>query len=205
MPLRALLVDVDGVVVVHPDPLGWSGSLEADLGVSPARLSSEFFRPYWDDVICGRAGLYERLSPVLAAIAPHLTSRELTDYWFRRDSQLDDRLLAELATIRATGVSLHLVTVQEHERARHLWEDVGLSQFFDAMHYSAELGVAKPDPAFFAAVEARVGLPPSDLFFIDDKEENVEGARARRWPAAVWTGDRTLSAVLDDGRVDWRA
>jgi len=198
------MVDVDGVVVVHPDPLGWSGTLEVDLGLAPDRLSFEFFRPHWDDIIHGRAGLHERLGPVLATIAPHLTSRQLTDYWFRLDCQLDDRLLAELATIRATGVSLQLVTVQEHERARHLWDVVGLSQQFDAMHYSADLGFAKPEPAFFAAIEARVGFPPAELFFIDDKVENVEAARTRGWPSAVWTGDRTVSDLMDEAGVDWR-
>jgi len=204
MSLRALMVDVDGVVVVHPDPLGWSGTIEADLGLAPDRLSSEFFRLHWDDIIHGRAGLHERLGPVLATLAPHLTSRQLTNYWFRLDCQLDDRLLPELAAVRATGVSLQLATVQEHERARHLWETVGLSRHFDAMHYSADLGFAKPESAFFAAIEARSGVSPAELFFIDDKVENVEAARERGWPSAVWTGGRTLFEVMDDAGVDWR-
>jgi putative hydrolase of the HAD superfamily len=195
------MVDVDGVVVVHPDSLGWSSTLEADLGLAPARLASEFFRPHWDDIVHGRAGLHERLGPVLANIAPHVTSRQLTDYWFRLDSRLDDHLLSELATVRATGVGIHLATVQEHERARHLWETVGLRRHFDAMHFSADLGVVKPEPAFFAAIEARTGFSPEELFFIDDKLENVEAARARGWPSAVWNARSTLSRAMKDAGV----
>ena len=201
MPMKALMVDVDGVVVVHPDPLGWSGTLEADLGVSPARLQSEFFRPYWNDIIFGRAGLHERLGPVLAVIAAEVTSHQLTDYWFRNDSQLDHRLLGDLARVRAEGVALHLATVQEHQRARYLWNTVGLSERFDAMHYSADLGWAKPSPEFFAAIEARTSLAPLELFFIDDKAENVEAARRRGWPAAVWIGHQGLSALMEQAGV----
>ncbi len=163
MLLKALIVDVDGVVVVHSDPLGWSGTLEADLGVSPARLQSEFFRPHWNDIILGRAGLHERLGPVLAVIAPDVTSHQLTEYWFRNDSQLDHQLLGDLAEVRTEGVALHLATVQEHQRACYLWNVVGLSRRFDAIHYSADLGWAKPSPEFFAAIEARTGLAPPEL------------------------------------------
>lgn len=201
MPLKALIVDVDGVVVVHPDPLGWSGTLEADLGVSPARLQSEFFGPHWNDIILGRAGLHERLGPVLSVIAPQVTSPQLAEYWFHHDSHLDTHLLDDLAEVRMKGVVLHLATVQEHQRARHLWNTAGLSERFDAMHYSADIGWAKPSPEFFAAIEARTGLTPPELFFIDDKVENVEAARRRGWPAAVWTGRQRLSALMEQAGV----
>jgi len=36
------------------------------------------------------------------------------------------------------------------------------------------------------------------MFLIDDKSENVEAARRRGWPAAVWTGKRRLWDVLRD-------
>jgi putative hydrolase of the HAD superfamily len=201
MPLKALIVDVDGVVVAHPDPLGWSRTLEANLGVSPARLQSEFFRPHWDDIILGRADLHERLGPVLGNIAPHVTSRQLTEYWFQHDSHLDRQLLDDLAEVRVKGVALHLATVQEHQRAHYLWNTVGLSERFDAMHYSADLGWAKPSPEFFAAIEARTGLAPPELFFIDDKPENVEAARKRGWAAAVWTGHQRLSVLMEFARI----
>ena len=42
---------------------------------------------------------------------------------------------------------------------------------------SAEFGMAKPDPACFLACCERFGAEPSTTFFVDDRPENVEGAR----------------------------
>lgn len=194
-PLKALMVDVDGVVIIPPAD-GWAATLEADLGLSPVLLQQAFFAPHWTDVVLGRADLHERLAPVLAAHAPHLSCDELTAYWFAKDAQTDDQLLADLAQLRARGVALHLATVQEHRRARHLWEALGFRERFDAIHYAADLGVKKPDPAFFAAVAARTGFAPAEMLLLDDKLANVEAARAAGWRGALWDGTARLEAVL---------
>lgn len=49
------MIDVDGVVIVHPDPQGWSAHIERDLGLPKALLQSAFFEPHWQDIILGRA------------------------------------------------------------------------------------------------------------------------------------------------------
>lgn len=196
MRFKALMVDVDGVVIVHPDAQGWSAHLERDLGLSRALLQSAFFEPHWPEIILGRAGLRERLAPVLAEIAPGLRVDRLIRYWFENDSHLDNGLLAQLASIRAGGVKLHLATVQEHERARYIWNELALKQHFDGMHYAAELGWAKPTPQFFRAVAVRSGFAPSAIFFIDDKQANVEAALACGWSAALWDRTRPLAALM---------
>ena len=189
------MVDVDGVVVVAA-PGGWAATLEADLGLPLQVLQDELFAQQWEDVILGRAGLNERLAPILAEHAPHLSCEALTAYWFAKDAGLDHALLADLAALRAQGVQLHLATVQEHLRADYLWTTLGLRERFDAMHYAADLGAKKPDPAFFAAIEARTGFAPADLALLDDKLENVEAARAAGWRGLHWTGAQRLAEVL---------
>lgn len=197
--MKALMVDVDGVVVVHPDPGGWSANLERDLGLKIEDLQDKFFGPNFEDIVRGRVPMRERLAPVLAQIAPHLSCDQLCAYWFEQDSHLDHELLAQLAEFRAQGIALHLATVQEHERAAYLWNVAGLKHHFDAMHYAADLGHAKPAPEFYAQIEARTGFTPADLFFIDDKAANVEAAQARGWRAALWTGRDRLADLVTAG------
>ena len=194
--MKALMVDVDGVIVVHPDPAGWSTNLKRDLGLAIELLQEKFFAPNFHDIVHGRAALRERLAPVLADIAPHLTCDQLCAYWFENDSHLDHDLLDQLAAFRAQGYALHLATVQEHERAAYLWNDMGLKDRFDAIHYAADLGHAKPADGFYAAIEARTGFAPADLFFIDDEAANVLAAQARGWKAAVWTGQDRLADLI---------
>jgi putative hydrolase of the HAD superfamily len=196
MPIKALMVDVDGVLLVHPDPAGWSANLERDLGLSAQALQDEFFTRHFGDIIHGHAPLRERLEPVLARIAPHVSVEALVAYWFEQDFHPDDRLLADLAQVRAGGVAVHLATVQEHERAAYLWRAMRWSERFDAIHYAADLGWAKPAPEFFQAIEARTGLAPADIAFIDDKPANVDAARACGWRAEVWTGRQSLHELI---------
>jgi putative hydrolase of the HAD superfamily len=197
MPIRALMVDVDGVVVVSHGPGGWSTHLERDLKLSPARLQEAFFAPHFGDIVHGRAALRDRLEPVLAEIAPHLPAETLIAYWFEQDAHLDHGLLAQIDALRAAGLQAHLATVQEHERADYLWTRLSLKDHFDAIHYAADLGWAKPAAEFFQACEARSGFAPDEIFFIDDKVANVDAAQALGWHAAVWTGDRTVAALMN--------
>jgi putative hydrolase of the HAD superfamily len=194
-PLRALMVDVDGVVIT-PRPGGWAATLERDLGLSSEILQAEFFRPHWDDVALGRADLHDRLAPVLARHAPHLTSHWLVAYWFEKDAQIDTGLLDELTELRRTGVELHLATIQEAERAAWLWNTLGFRHRFDALHYSGDIGAKKTDAAFYAAVEARTGLSGAEVALIDDTPDNVDAARAAGWRAVLWDGTLTLTQAL---------
>jgi putative hydrolase of the HAD superfamily len=195
MTVRTLMIDVDGVVIRHPEGLRWDHTIEADLGVDPARLQSAFFAVHWPDVIAGRAGLHERLALALPDFAPHLTPDALTAYWFSKDAHLDQGFLDQLAALDGR-YALHLATVQEHLRAAHIWNDLALKDHFAAIHYAADYGCGKPDPAFFEAVAQRTGHAPHELLLIDDSPRNVEAARASGWRAGLWDGTRTVAEVI---------
>jgi putative hydrolase of the HAD superfamily len=196
MQRKAIMVDVDGVLITHPNAGGWSANLENDLGIPLASLREGFFRRHWADVVHGRAALRERLAMALAEIAPSVSPAALIEYWFNNDAHINERLLAELQHLRKAGFELHLATVQEHERAAYLWNHLALKDSFDGMHYAASLGYSKPDHAFYRAVEVAVHIPPAAIFFIDDKIENVVAARKCGWTAALWTGDSTVRELI---------
>ena len=196
--MKILMVDVDGVLIRSP-PGGWSRDLQADLGLPQHVLETEFFDIHWAEIAVGRASLPARLGPVLERCAPHLTARDLMDYWFRRDAEVDSTFLGQLEPLRASGVALHLATNQEHERAAFLWKTLGLQDHFAAMHYSADVGWAKPDPGFFTTVVARTGYAPADLTLVDDRPENVAAARQAGWGGLYWDGTGTLADLLAKG------
>jgi putative hydrolase of the HAD superfamily len=133
---------------------------------------------------------------VLRNIAPSVSCDKLIRYWFENDAHMDEALVRELASIRQGGTEVHLATVQEHERARYLWNDLRLRDRFDGLHYAAQLGCSKPAAAFYRGIEKRTGFAPSELFLIDDRRANVEGAIACGWSAALWTGQQTLRSLL---------
>jgi 2-haloacid dehalogenase len=71
-------------------------------------------------------------------------------------------------------------------------------QQFDRAYISGRMGLIKPDPAIYAAVEADCGLPPASLLFTDDREDNIAAAAARGWQGHHFTGAAGLARHLVD-------
>jgi 2-haloacid dehalogenase len=72
---------------------------------------------------------------------------------------------------------------------------------FDRAYVSGHMGIIKPDPAIYAAVEADCRFAPGALLFTDDKPENVEAAALRGWQVHLFDGpqgfaDRLVAAGL---------
>ncbi|MBZ5739713.1 HAD family hydrolase [Nocardioides mangrovi] len=107
-----------------------------------------------------------------------------------RSIVVDPTSLALVDRLRAAGYGVHLGTNQEHHRARYMRETLGLDESrFDVAVYSCEIGLAKPDPAYFEKAVAMIGADPATVLFVDDKQPNVDGARsvglaAERWELA---------------------
>jgi putative hydrolase of the HAD superfamily len=85
---------------------------------------------------------------------------------------------ATLRELRRRGLRLVVVSnwdVSLHERLAEL----GLAPLLDGAVASAELGVAKPDPAIFAHALALAGCAPEHAWHAGDSPEaDVAGARA---------------------------
>ncbi|HEX8671060.1 MAG TPA: HAD-IA family hydrolase [Longimicrobium sp.] len=197
MGIKALMVDVDGVLVDGrpEDGRHWQTALEEDLGFTSEMLHEAFFAPYWGEIVIGRAGLMEHLTTALHRIAPQVRPAQFVSYWFEKDSRLATALLPELSLVRSAGIRVYLATNQEHLRAAYLIEQLGLAEHVDGILYSAQLGAKKPDREFFAKVQAAVGLHGDEMLLIDDDSRNVEAALRAGWQALHWTRETSPSIV----------
>lgn len=61
---------------------------------------------------------------------------------------------------------------------------------------SGSLGVAKPDPEAFLLCLQRLGFSPASTLFVDDKADNVEGARKAGLDAFVYRDDNHFQQQL---------
>lgn len=80
------------------------------------------------------------------------------------------------------------------------WEDAvrgwQLMELFDFRFLSFQLGLVKPDPDVYEHVAQAVGLPPSQILFLDDNLVNVEAARAAGYEAVQVRGVLEARASL---------
>jgi putative hydrolase of the HAD superfamily len=68
--------------------------------------------------------------------------------------------------------------------------DLGIHHLFDDIVCSAEVGMAKPEPAIFVLAAARLGLETRECVFVDDLDTNVEAARQVGMQAVLYRVDK---------------
>lgn len=65
------------------------------------------------------------------------------------------------------------------------------------LHTSSFYGARKPDPQVFANMLAHYGVPAEQVFFADDLQVNVDGARSLGIDAHRFTDPASLNAAID--------
>lgn len=196
LPGRVVLFDYGEVVSLGPDPERFA-EIEALAGADPQRL----WAAYWDlrlDLDAGRltTGAYWRAvgdrcgvrlrAPVVAA----LWSADLRA-WLR----LDPAVVAVLDRLRAGGTRLALLSNAGADYGSALRHSP-LGEYFTDVLVSGELGLVKPDPAVFEHALAVLGTAPGDVLFVDNRADNVEGARAVGLEGHHYEGVPGLEAAL---------
>lgn len=71
-----------------------------------------------------------------------------------------------------------------------------ISDAFDHIFISAEMGLAKPDPRIYQAVVGELEKDPAEMVFVDDFIENVAAARAQGWNAIHFRSREAALAEL---------
>ena len=82
-----------------------------------------------------------------------------------------------LTQARAAGKRVVLVTNAHHKSLNLKMDRTGLSVHFDAMHTSHAYGLAKEDPAFWAALGAAEPFDPGRTLLVDDSLPVLRSAR----------------------------
>ena len=93
-----------------------------------------------------------------------------------------------LRSLRAQGYRLALLsnTNPIHiDEVRRRLGPFGYGEFarcFERIFYSYEMGLRKPDPTIYAAVDRELGITsPAEVLFIDDNAANIASAAAYGW------------------------
>jgi FMN phosphatase YigB (HAD superfamily) len=109
--------------------------------------------------------------------------------------------------LRRTGELVQSIQAGDHgnkleSSGPNLSASIALSRFalltdcFEVFALSFQLKSCKPAPEIYRAAAELAGVSPRDVFYVDDREENVEGARAAGFDAVRYTGTSELAREL---------
>lgn len=198
-PIRAVVLDFGGVI--HDMRWDVCRELEATHGLPRNALFETLYRtPTWEALQRGRGereAWLEEARRLLEARAGRPLPR-LHDAW--RASQ---RPIAEtIALVKALRPPYRVSILSNADASlrERLRDGLGIHDLFDDVVCSAEVGIAKPEPAIYRLAAERLGLPPGSCVFVDDYEANVAAARAVGMQAILFRIDRgdDLVALLGE-------
>jgi putative hydrolase of the HAD superfamily len=146
----------------------WRKRRDYDRGIKPAE--------YWRDfaVTIGR--------DFDAAMVQEMIRREIA-FWSRHDA----RVLAWIQDLRRAGIRTSILSNLPAPLGENLRTTDGFLEHFDQITFSYELSVIKPEPEIYHYAVRGLGVAPEEALFLDDRLENVEGARAIGLRAELFT------------------
>lgn len=174
--IRALLIDLDGVLRIWPDDHG--AHIERDHGlplgtIAAAAFAPELLEPALTGVVSDEAWRGQVARKLAEQHGPRTAGA--VEAWSAFRGIVDQTVVNLIGDVRDL-MPVVLLTNQT-SRLRSDLDMLGLADAFDAIANSADIGVAKPAHEAFEAASrlARVGL--TECAFIDDGVGNVDMAR----------------------------
>jgi FMN phosphatase YigB (HAD superfamily) len=197
--IRAVVWDFGGVLVRTEDPSP-RRAVERRLGLHPGGLEALVFRSeVGRETALGERTEAELWSWVMGQVGLPPDERPTIEAAFFAGDRLDAQLVAYIRRLRPRYLTGLLSNAFLSLRSA-LKDPFPIGDAFDAIVISAEVGVLKPDPAIYIRILETLGVEPNHAVFIDDFEENCEGARrlgmhALRFESTVQTID-ALDSLL---------
>jgi glucose-1-phosphatase len=119
-------------------------------------------------------------------------------YQFWSADGLNHEQLADIRSLRGK-YKIGLLSNAFDDLRAMLVERWQIADLFDDLVISAEVGLVKPDARIYQLAVERLGVAPETTVFLDDVEQNIDGARAAGLQA-IWYRD-PAEARLELGRL----
>jgi len=199
MDVKAVVFDIGNVLIE------WQPERFYDREIGPAArkaLFADVDLHGMNDVVDAGGNWRQTVYDWAARYPAHTTAIRLWhDRWIELAAPVIPHSVHLLRQLRARGVPVFALTnfgIESFAYAKSIYRFL---EEFDRAYVSGHLGLIKPDPAIYAAVEQDCGLDPAGLLFADDRADNIAAARARGWQGHLFTGpqgwaDRLVAAGL---------
>jgi putative hydrolase of the HAD superfamily len=140
-------------------------------------------------------GFWQKLARDAGLNLPGPTIEELNLWDARMWTTVDPAMLAWHEKLKQNGVLTAILSNMGDSVLENVEREFAWLSSFDALVWSYQLGVAKPEPAIYEHTLKQLGTAAGEALFIDDKLVNVEAARELGMQALVYT---TMAALRHD-------
>jgi putative hydrolase of the HAD superfamily len=195
--IRAVLFDYGLVLSGPPDPTALV-RLEALLGADSARFDDAYWksRDAYDRGHLNGASYWKRVAddlqqPLGSETLSQLVEADTALWTVPNQPMIDWAMTLQRAGLRIGILSNLGDTMEAGIRRRFGWIEI-----FDHHTFSHRLGIAKPDLAIYRHAAEGLAVPPDQILFVDDREPNIEAARAAGMAAIRYSSHAQFVAEL---------
>jgi putative hydrolase of the HAD superfamily len=93
-------------------------------------------------------------------------------------SHINDAMILWVQQLHAAGFKTAILSNMPTDMATHVRNNFAWMSHFDQHIFSGEVRSVKPEPAIYQRCMDALGVQPSEALFIDDRDVNLEQARA---------------------------
>lgn len=202
-PVRAVLFDYGLVLTGPPHPPAWE-RMKAILHAPEGPFHTAYWRSRHDYDRGHLSGeqYWQTVAEDLGQTPDPNGLRALidadTELWTQPNQPMIDWAAALQAAKVRTGILSNLGDAMEAGVLRRCpW--LGC---FDHLTFSHRLRTAKPDPIIYQHAAEGLGVPPSEVLFIDDREDNIEAARAAGMQAIRYTDHIAFAQAMRQAHLE---
>ena len=145
----------------------------------------------------GKISLDVYLETVVFNVSRDFSVQAFKEFMFAQSSALPGMLDWIRDWKRKTGMRIISINNEGKELNHYRINTFGLYEFFDAFLSSCDVGMCKPNPAFFDLAIAVAHAPASNCLYIDDTLVHVEVARKKGINAFWHRSYEETSAMLE--------
>ena len=107
-------------------------------------------------------------------------------------------MLEWVLRLQAAGFKTAVLSNMGEDLLAHMRQNFRWLDSFDHRTWSCELDLVKPEEAIYTHTLQALGVQPQEALFLDDKGENIEGARLVGIHALLFTNPETLAEDLEN-------
>jgi putative hydrolase of the HAD superfamily len=197
--INAVLFDFGMVLTTPPDPASWE-RLKAVFSADEA----SFHKAYWkhrDDYDRGTLKSHsywlEVANDLHKPLGPEAL-RELIAADIALWTQPNQVMIDWAANLQRAGIKTGILSNMPDAMEVGIRDTFAWIENFDHHTWSHRLLLAKPEAAIYRHAAEGLALPPAEILFIDDREENIEAAVAVGMQAIQYTNHDTFVQEMNE-------
>ncbi|ABF39147.1 HAD-superfamily hydrolase subfamily IA, variant 3 [Candidatus Koribacter versatilis Ellin345] len=190
MQLKAIVFDYGMVLSLSPTEDDWS-RLASVFNVSV----EQFQEPYWDLRLDYDRAVYTgqtywfAVAEHLGKTISHADVHRLIAFDNEQWTKANPEMLEFAWQAKAAGLKIGILSNMQSDMLHAMRQRLNWLNRFDAQIYTCDIGSVKPEPEAYRAVLAALHVSAGESLFFDDKQPNIDGARAVGMHAELFEGE----------------